>query len=116
AIARAFELGRELPEARVKALLEQVLTSPQVPEVARLIEQRLGRPLGPQDLWYAGFRGNAALPEAQLDARTRARYPTPEAFARDMPRILRALEFPPERAQFLAEHILVDPSRGAGHA
>lgn len=116
AIARSFELGRELPEARVKALLEQVLTSPLVPQVAALISGRLGRPLGPQDLWYAGFRANAALPEAELDARTRARYPTPEAFAADLPRLLRALGFAAERAQFLAEHIRVDPSRGAGHA
>nr|WP_276599415.1 hypothetical protein [Nannocystis sp. SCPEA4] len=116
AIARSFELGRELPEARVKALLEQVLTSPLVGRTAKLIEQRLGRPLGPQDLWYAGFRGNASLPEAELDARTKNRYPTPEAFARDMPRLLQGLGFAPPRAKFLAEHILVDPSRGAGHA
>ena len=52
--ARVFELGRELPEARVKALLEQVLTSPLVPRVAKEIESRLGRKLEPQDLWYAG--------------------------------------------------------------
>nr|WP_276082585.1 hypothetical protein [Nannocystis poenicansa] len=116
AIARSFELGRELPEERVKALLEQVLTSPLVARTAALIEQRLGRELGPQDLWYAGFRGNAAHSEAELDKRTRARYPTPEAFARDMPRLLQGLGFAPPRAKFLAEHILVDPSRGAGHA
>lgn len=116
AIARSFELGRELPEARVKALLEQVLTSPLVPRVAALIEQRLGRALGPQDLWYAGFRGNAALAEADLDARTRARYPRPEAFAADMPRLLQGLGFAAPRAKFLAEHVVVDPSRGAGHA
>ncbi len=116
AIARSFELGRELPEARVKALLEQVLTSPLVPRVAALISQRLGRPLEPVDLWYAGFKAGGGAPEAELDARTRARYPSAEAFARDMPRILEGLEFSPERAKFLAEHIRVDPSRGAGHA
>ncbi|HEY8377584.1 MAG TPA: hypothetical protein VIK91_13910, partial [Nannocystis sp.] len=116
AIARAFDLGRELPEARVRALLEQVLTSPLVPRVAALIQKRLGRPLGPQDLWYAGFRAGATLSEAELDARTKARYPTAEAFARDLPRILQELEFAPDKAKFLAEHIAVDPSRGAGHA
>jgi hypothetical protein len=98
------------------SLLEQVLTSPLVPRVAALIEQRLGRALGPQDLWYAGFRGNAALAEADLDARTRARYPRPEAFAADMPRLLQGLGFAAPRANFLAEHVVVDPSRGAGHA
>ncbi|WP_430384228.1 hypothetical protein [Archangium violaceum] len=116
AIARSFELGRELPEARVKALLEQVLTSPLVPKVARLIEQRLGRKLEPQDLWYAGFRANAKLSEAELDKLTRQRYPTAEAFAKDLPRILQGLGFSKEKAAFLSEHIRVDPSRGAGHA
>ena len=33
-----------------------------------------------------------------------------------MPRILAKLGFAPERARFLAEHIVVDPARGAGHA
>lgn len=116
AIARSFELGRELPEARVKALLEQVLTSPLVPRVAKVIEQRLGRKLEPQDLWYAGFKANAKLPEAELDKLTRQRYPTPEAFAKDLPRILQGLGFSKEKAAFLSEHIRVDPARGAGHA
>ncbi|MFL5353201.1 hypothetical protein [Archangium sp.] len=116
AIARSFELGRELPEARVKALLEQVLTSPLVPKVAKVIEQRLGRKLEPQDLWYAGFKANAKLPEAELDKLTRQRYPAPEAFAKDLPRILQGLGFSKEKAAFLSEHIRVDPARGAGHA
>ncbi|MBA3546939.1 MAG: hypothetical protein H0T76_10690, partial [Nannocystis sp.] len=72
AIARSFEIGRELPEARVKALLELVLTSPLVPKVAEVIEGRLGRPLEPIDLWYPGFKASGAPPEAELDARTRA--------------------------------------------
>jgi hypothetical protein len=56
------------------------------------------------------------VPEAELDARTRSRYPTAEAFARDMPRLLEALGFPPERARFLAGHVVVEPARGSGHA
>jgi hypothetical protein len=116
AIARSFELGRELPEARVKALLEQVLSSPLVPRVARVIEQRLGRGLEPQDLWYAGFKASGKLPEAELDKLTRQRYPTPEAFAKDLPRLLQGLGFSKEKAAFLSERIRVDPARGAGHA
>ncbi|MBL9099782.1 MAG: hypothetical protein JNL82_02430 [Myxococcales bacterium] len=116
AIARAFELGRELPESRVKALLESVLTSKLVPRVAGVIETRLARKLEPADLWYAGFKSGSAPPEKDLDARTRARYPTPEAFAADMPRILKDLGFSADRAKWLAERIEVDPSRGAGHA
>ena len=116
AIARTFELTRELPEERVKALLEQVLSSPLVPRVAQEIESRLGRKLEPQDLWYAGFRGNAKLSEDELSKLTRQRYPTAEAFAKDMPRLLQGLGFSKEKAAFLAERIRVDPSRGAGHA
>lgn len=115
-IARSFELGRELPEERVRAILTEVLSSPVVPQVAKLIEGRLGRPLEPQDLWYAGFKPGRKVPEAQLDALTRKRYPTAEAFAKDLPRILQGLGFSKERAAFLAAHIRVDPSRGAGHA
>src|SRR6185503_14314280 len=57
------------------------------------IERRLGRKLGPQDLWYEFGAGDVA--EAELDALTRKRYPTAAA---------------------LAAAIAVDPSRGAGHA
>ncbi len=116
AIARSFELQRELPEERVKALLTQVLASPLVPRVAKVIEQRLGRKLEPQDLWFAGFKPGGKRPEAELDALTRKRYPTAEAFAKDIPRILQGLGFSAERAKFLAERIEVDASRGAGHA
>jgi len=116
AIARSFEFGRELPEARVTALLEQVLASPLVPRVAKEIERRLGRPLEPVDLWYAGFKAGGAPPEPQLDAITRERYPDAEAFARAMPEVLRGLGFTAERSRWLAERIRVEPSRGAGHA
>ena len=115
-IQRSYELGRELSEERARKLLTDVLSSPLVPKVAALIEQRLGRKLETQDLWYAGFKAGGGRQESELDAITKKRYPTPEAFAKDMPRILEKLGFPRARAKFLAEHIAVDPSRGAGHA
>ncbi len=116
AIDRAFDLGAEMPEARVKALLEAVLQSPLVPRVAAQVEAQLGRKLEPTDLWFNGFLPRGAIAEAQLDAKTRERYPTADAFAKDLPRILGALGFPAERARYLAERIKVDASRGAGHA
>lgn len=115
-IARTFEFQREIPEERVKTLLTQVLTSPLVPQAAQLIEQRLGRKLEPQDLWFNGFRPGSSRSEAELDKMTRQRYPTAEAFAKDIPRILQGLGFSKERAAYLSERIRVDPSRGAGHA
>ena len=115
-IARMFDENRELPEARVRAMFEQVLTSPLVPEIAALIERRLGRPLEPFDIWYAGFKPRGQYTETQLDAITRKRYPTPDAFRKDMPRILEGLGFSPERARYLTGNIVVEPARGSGHA
>ncbi len=115
-LARKFELERELPEARVVALLEEVLGAPEVKRVAALVQQRLGRPLEAHDLWYDGFRPRARFTEADLDARTKARWPTAAAFEKDLPVILGSLGFSPTQAAWLAERIAVDPARGSGHA
>ncbi|MGE5488116.1 MAG: hypothetical protein ACM3ZB_09900 [bacterium] len=115
-IARVFDEERELPEARVQKMLEQVVSSPLVPKVAALIQQRLGRKLEPFDIWYAGFKPRGKYSEAELDAITRKKYPTPEAYKADMPRMFEALGFSRERAQYLAANIVVDPARGSGHA
>jgi hypothetical protein len=110
---RAFEEA-ELPEARVRKMLTEVLESPLATQVAKEIERRLGRKLEPHDLWFELRTGNTA--EGELDAITRKRYPTAAAVAKDLPRILRDLGFSGARASYLADHIAVDPSRGAGHA
>ena len=115
-VARKFDEEREIPEARVREVLESVLTSPSFAEVGALVAKRLGRPLQPFDVWYAGFRDRGPYSEAELDAITRKRYPNPEAFGRDIPRILAALGFPQERAREVAANVVVDPARGSGHA
>ena len=115
-IARRFDFDRELPEARVEAMLEQIVGSPLVPRVAKLIERRLERPLEPFDIWYNGFLPRGKYTEAELDAITKKKYPTAGAFAADIPAILVKLGFSQERAGYLASNIEVDPSRGAGHA
>ena len=97
-------------------MLEEVLASPLVPRVAKLIEKRLGRKLEPFDIWYAGFKPRGAYTEEQLDAIVQAKYPTPEAYKKDIPNLLVKLGFSKERAQYLADHIEVDPARGSGHA
>ncbi|MDT5268925.1 MAG: hypothetical protein QOH49_1111 [Acidobacteriota bacterium] len=115
-IARSFNEGREIPEERVRAMFEQVLTSPLVPQVAALIEKRLGRPLEPFDVWYDGFRARGAYNEAQLDEMVSKRYPDAAAFEKDIPNILVKLGFSKERAEMLAANVVVDPARGSGHA
>ncbi|MFL5302122.1 MAG: hypothetical protein ACJ79R_17445, partial [Anaeromyxobacteraceae bacterium] len=98
-IRRKFDLEREIPEARATEMLVEVLDSPLVPRIAALIQQRLGRKLEPFDLWYDGFRPRSRHPEAELDAMTRKRYPNAEAFQKDIPNILAALGFTPEKAR-----------------
>jgi hypothetical protein len=115
-VDRRFNRGREIPVGQFTALLESVLTSPLSEKVGRLVARRLGRPLEPFDIWYGGFKARGKLAEAELDERTRKRYPTAEAYAADIPRLLRDLGFSPERARFVAERIVVEPARGSGHA
>lgn len=115
-MARRFDEDREIPEARVKAMLEQVLTSPLVGQTGHLIETRLGRPLQPFDIWYNGFRPGSQYSEAELDAMVAKRYPTAEAYQKDIPNLLMKLGFSPEKAQYVANNIIVDPARGSGHA
>jgi hypothetical protein len=115
-IARRFERDRQIPEREVEALLVSVLESPEVADLGRLIESRLGRPLEPFDIWYSGFKSRADHPETELDEAVRARYPDLATFAAGLPALLAKLGFSPERARWLAERIEVDPARGAGHA
>jgi len=115
-IERRFNEDREIPEERLQGMLEQVLTSPLVPQVAKLIESRLGRPLEPFDIWYSGFRPGSQHSEEELDRIVAKRYPTPEAYQDDIPNLLKKMGFPPDRAQYIAAHIIVDPARGSGHA
>src|SRR5438477_2648478 len=115
-IDRRFNEDREIPEERLQAMLEQVLTSPLVPQVAKLIQTRLGRPLEPFDVWYNGFRSGNKYSEAELDTIIAKKYPTPGAYRKDIPNLLMKLGFPEARARYVAEHIVVDPARGSGHA
>jgi hypothetical protein len=115
-IDRRFNEDREIPEVRLKAMLGQILTSPLVVQTAQLIESRLGRPLEPFDVWYNGFRPGSQYTEAKLDEMVAKKYPTAAAYQKDIPNLLVKLGFSPERAQYVANNIIVDPARGSGHA
>jgi hypothetical protein len=115
-IARKFDIEREIPEARVRSLLESILGSPLVPKIGKLIQKRLGRPLEPFDIWYNGFRPQSKYSEAELNKIVSAKYPSPEAYKADIPNMLMKLGFSKERAEYLAANIMVDPARGSGHA
>ena len=115
-IGRRFQQDREIPEQVFEQLIVSLLTDPVAREVAELIAQRLGRGLEPFDIWYNGFKPRRSLSETELDRLVATKYPTVEAFEDAVPAILRGLGFSEQRSAFLAQHIEVDPSRGAGHA
>jgi hypothetical protein len=115
-IARRFDQGRELAEARVRVMFEELLGSPLLPRVGALVVRRLGRPLEPFDIWYAGFEPRATHGEEEVDALVGRRYPDAAAFERDVPAILERLGFAPDRARRIAAQVEVHAARGAGHA
>jgi hypothetical protein len=115
-IDRRFNTHREILERDVEALLHQVMTAPVLTDIASLIEKRLGRDLEPFDIWYNGFRPRGRYTEEELDRIVGQRFPSVQEFQMQLPWILRRLGFTTATADYLAERIQVDPSRGAGHA
>ena len=115
-IKRKFELQREMTEAEVESLFVKCLSSRQMKKVGELIRKRLGRSLRPFDIWYDGFRPCGSINESELDRIVSEKYPGVDAFADDMQNILIKLGFSDDQASFIAPKIIVDPSRGAGHA
>jgi hypothetical protein len=115
-VERRFNLDREMSESDVEKLFTDILSAKVLKEIATLISKRLARPLEPFDIWYDGFKARSHFSEEALDQKVSQLYPSVEAFQKDLPYILRKIGFSPKKAEFLAGHIQVDPSRGAGHA
>lgn len=115
-IQRRFDAEMELSVEEVEKLFVDLLSSPQVRKVGKLIERRLGRKLEPFDIWYDGFKSRSTISEDELSKRTRSKYPTKEAFEADLSAILVKLGFDRTKAEFIMSKVAVDASRGAGHA
>jgi hypothetical protein len=115
-ILRNFEGGMEISAEEIENLFINLISSKEVKEVAKLIKKRLGRELKPYDIWYDGFKSRSSLSEEDLSAQTRAKYPTPEAFQKDMPRMLQNLGFEKNESEYIASKIVVEGARGSGHA
>lgn len=115
-ISRKFDKEYEISIEETQALFNELLLSPQVKEVAKLISKRLGRKLQPFDIWYDGFKSRSSISQTQLDSITLSRYPSKEAFEKDLANIMRKLEFSPSTIEKVCGHITVDASVGAGHA
>jgi hypothetical protein len=114
-LSRTFE-NRQLSEEKIVELLESVVSAPEKKEIAGIIEKQLGRKLEPFDIWYSAFQSNSNFNMDKLDEIIRQKYPTPLAFQEDIPQILRRVGFPDDNADFLGNHVVVDPIPSGGHA
>jgi len=115
-IQRSFDAGMELTLEQVEAMFIEMCSSDEYKQIAKLISQRLGRPLEPFDIWYDGFKTRSSISADELDSKVKSKYPTREAFEADLSVILKKLDFSADMAQFITSKIAVDASRGAGHA
>jgi hypothetical protein len=115
-IQRKFDQEMEISKDDVRKIFTELVSSPEVKQVAELIKTKLGRDLQPFDIWYNGFRSSSKLQESDLDKLTMSRYPDNMAFKNDLTGILVKLGFTKSRAQEISSKINVDPARGAGHA
>lgn len=116
AILRKFSAEMEIAQDEVETLFDSYLSSPQLVKLGAVIKGRLGRDLRPYDIWYDGFKTRSSIPEGLLTSKTSALYPDPSSFHAGMPAILQKLGWDPDRADYLAGKIVVDPARGSGHA
>lgn len=115
-IRRQFESNMEIPQEDVRQLFTEFISSPQVKEVAALINERLGRPLQPFDIWYNGFKPRGSYTEAELDKIVRTKYPNVQAFQAGLEPMLLKLGFNKDKAAYITSNVKVEGSRGAGHA
>ncbi|MEG1556503.1 MAG: hypothetical protein RR356_07250 [Bacteroidales bacterium] len=69
-MSRKFDGEFEVSMQETERLFTQLLSSPQVKEVADLIAKRLGRKLQPFDIWYDGFNSRGAITPVERVQRT----------------------------------------------
>lgn len=115
-IQRRFEETYEIPVDDVEQLFIGLVSSQQVRETAKIIKQRLGRDLQPFDIWYDGFKARSSIPAEKLDKAVAKRFGSAQAFQNEIPTILTSLGWNKDKANFFGEKIVVEGSRGAGHA
>ena len=114
AIARKFDLAREIPEPEVERLLVDLLEHPVRAPLAEFLRGRIGRPLEPHDIYFEDVA--ESRPAAELNAAVRARFPDEAALERALPQVLRELGFPADEADFLGSRVRVEIAKGSGHA
>lgn len=115
-IKRKFDGEYEISQTEMEKLFINYLSSPVIKDVAKLIKNRLGRNLEPFDIWYDGFKSRGSINEEELDKITKKLYPNSDAVQKDLFNILMKLGFDETKSKFIASKVIVEPSKGAGHA
>lgn len=113
ALARSWELDREIPPERAEAILVDLLRAPVRKHLYAFVQARLGRPLEPHDVYFSTPFEQA--PAEELDAAVARRFQSIDDFGRQLPVILREIGFSDTEADWLAGRIRVERSRDAGH-
>ncbi|MSR19218.1 MAG: hypothetical protein EXS00_08700 [Phycisphaerales bacterium] len=114
AIARKFELAREIPEADVERLIVELLSHPARQSLTRLLRDRVGRDLESFDVYFDDIAEKRSGEE--MNAAVFRLFPDEKSFERQLPQVLRGLGFPADKAEFLGTRIRVEIAKGAGHA
>ena len=114
AIARKFDLQREIPEAEVERQLLDLLESPAREPLMAYVAERLGRPLEAHDIYFDEIA--PSKPVEELDALVRSQFGDHRGLQLALPNLLRGLGYPGGSADFLGSRVQVEIARGAGHA
>lgn len=115
-IQRVFEETYEIPVEDVENLFIELVSSKQVRATAKIISDRLGRDLEPFDIWYDGFKARSSIPAEKLDGAVSKRFGSAKDFQKELPNIMTTLGWNKEKANFFGSKVVVEGSRGAGHA
>lgn len=114
AIARKFDLAREIPETQVERLLIELLEHPARRRLAGFLRARLGRPLQPQDIYFEDV--GSTTPADELNAAVKRQFADEKEFERKLPQVLRGLGFSEKDADFFGTRVQVEIAKGSGHA
>jgi len=114
AIARKFDLEREIPVETVEALLIELLEAPIRGDIASYLADSIGRPLEAFDIYLEDISKDSSASE--LDEKVTAKFQDELEFQKKLPEVLRDLGYNDEDAEFLGTRVNVEIARGAGHA
>ena len=114
AIARKFDLEREIPEETVEQLMIDLLEAPIRGEIAKYMSDKLGRPLEAFDIYLEDIGEGAS--SSELEERVTSMFKDETEFQNKIPQVLKGLGYNDEDADFLGTRVNVEIARGAGHA